>query len=110
MEIIDFIHDVATDIRSGQEAQRLARRILNQWNSGLIPSPKEVKILRKLLERTAICGRIEADGSCVWLRRNAKSERLRPPLPGQRVYCRRRASGKAVETFLECNGYREKKA
>lgn len=109
MELEHFLQDVVVDLRHDADARRLARRLLKQWNEGIIPAPKEVHELRKRLKRIESCGRLQPDGSCAWLRRHAKAEGLRPPRPGQRVLCRRQATGKAANTFVECGGYRKER-
>jgi hypothetical protein len=107
MELEHFLQDVVSDLRNEADARRLAGRLLSQWNAGIVPAPREVNELRRRLKKVETCGRLRPDGSCAWLRRNAKSEGLRPPKPGQKVLCRRRATGKAANTFVECPGYRK---
>lgn len=109
MELEHYLQDVASDLRNDADARRLAARLLKQWHLGIIPAPKDVRYLRKQLQRVDTCGRLESDGSCAWLRRNARAEGLRPPQPGQRVLCKRRAKGKAANTFVECDGYRKER-
>ena len=105
MDTVDFLTDVATDLRHPMMARRLATDLLKQWNAGVIPAPNRLRALRKLIAVSETCKRLEADGSCVWLRRNARDEGLRPPEPNEKVYCKRREVGRKAETFSDCRGY-----
>lgn len=105
MDIDAFLADVATDLRQPAEGRRLASHLLKQWHAGVVPAPNRVRELRKLLARAEVCGRLEADGSCIWLRRNAREEGLRPPAPNEKTYCKRTEIGKKSETFADCRGY-----
>lgn len=105
MDTVDFLTDVATDLRHPLAARHLATILLKQWKAGVVPAPNRVREVRKLIARAEPCGRLEADGSCVWLRKHARDEGLRPPEPNERVYCKRREFGKKSETFRDCRGY-----
>lgn len=109
MDTVDFLLDIASDLRHSLPARRMASEMVKQWRVGVVPAPNRVRELRKLIAAADPCGRLEPDGSCVWLRRHAKEEGLRPPEANEKAYCKRREIGKKAETFLDCAGYIKRK-
>lgn len=101
-----FLHETMADLRVSIEARRLAEKLYNQWQAGLVPNRAHIRTLRKLLIVVVGCGRLQRDGSCAWLRKHAREEDLLPPDPGQRLLCHRRASGTVSSTYEACIGYR----
>jgi hypothetical protein len=106
MEWDDYLKDVCNDARYDLEARKLAAKLLKDSAAGLVPSMRLMAELRRLAEADMPCGQLQPDGSCPWLRRNARNEGLRAPGPGERVQCNRRAIGPLAATFKECSGYR----
>lgn len=104
-DLIDWLRDVANSFQEDPDVKAMAARLYNQWESGIIPSPKAVNEIRKLKKSRRLCARLNEDGSCDWLRKNAAIEQLVPPKPGERIYCHRRRLG----TFEGCTGFRELK-
>jgi hypothetical protein len=108
MEFAENLRDIISDLRYELPVRKEAARLLEQWNAGIVPSPGQLKKLRKLMPQRSTCGRLHRDRTCTWLRKNAKAQGLRPPGPGQKVVCNRLGSGAVVDTFEECPGYRKK--
>ena len=109
MELVEWIRDVATDLRYDLDVRKLASKLAEKWRAGIIPSPKEVAALRKMLPKRATCSRLERDGSCRWLRKNASSQGLRPPKAGERAVCRRQEKGPVATLYESCEGFRQAK-
>jgi len=109
-DLEEYLQDVMTDLRQPYDARRLAEALYAQCQANLLPSPRRVKMLRRMLQVPRACGRLQPDGSCPWLRRNARSEGLRAPGPGEKIYCHRRASGPTQASFEGCGGYRRPRA
>jgi len=101
-ELSQLVPDSRIDIRIRREAAHL----LQQLRAGIIPSPKRMRDLRARLEQPVYCRRMATDGSCAWLRRNARSQGVRPPEPGYKVYCQRKPSGVEGQRYTDCPGYR----
>lgn len=106
-ELGSFLRDVMADMRVSIEARRLAERLNTAWLAGLVPSRTQIKILRTMLTKPPGCARLQRDGACAWLRRNARQEGLLPPLPGERMFCHRRPSGPISASYEACTGYRK---
>lgn len=107
MELQDFLQEVSEDAREVPEARKLALQLYESLSHGLIPDPRRVDTLRRMLRKPGVCASLKPDGQCDWLRKNARKVDLLPPLPGQNAYCNRRASGNTRETFNACPGYRK---
>lgn len=107
MQWDDYLQDVCNDARYDIEARRLAIKLLKDSAAGLVPSMRLMTELRRLTETDKPCARLQPDGSCPWLRLNARAEGLRPPGPGERVLCHRRAIGPIESSQKECPGYRK---
>jgi len=107
MQWDDYLKDVCNDARVDLEARKLAVKLLKDSAAGLVPSARLMSELRRMAQGDGICGQLQSDGSCPWLRRNARNEGLRAPGPGERVQCHRRAVGPLEATFKECAGYRK---
>lgn len=108
MELAEHLRDIISDLRYELPVRKEAAKILEQWNAGIVPSPGQLKKLRKMLPQRTTCGRLMRDRSCAWLRKNAKAQGLRQPRPGQKVVCNRVGSGAVADSFEECPGYRKK--
>lgn len=108
-DLIDWVKDVATDLRYDADARRMAAKLLEKWRAGIIPAPREVAALRKLLPRRSVCARLQRDGACAWLRKNFASQGLRAPRPGEKVVCRRQEKGPVALQFTSCEGFRPAK-
>jgi hypothetical protein len=107
MDLLDFLRDVAEDVREDTEARKLALELATSWGAGLIPDPRRVEVLRRMIRKPSTCTRLKSDGQCDWLRKNARQVGLLPPLPGQVILCNRRGSGSGKSSFADCPGYRK---
>jgi len=107
VELQDFLRDVVEDVREEPEARKLAMALMQGWAVGLIPDPKRLATLRRMLRKPGVCARLQPSGQCGWLRKNARLVGLLDPMPGQVILCNRRAAGHAVATFEACPGYRK---
>lgn len=79
----------------------------NQLVNGVIPPVKVVLALLQELKDPDVCDNLQPDGACAWLRKNTEKEGLRPPLPGEKVYCLRAKNKAAKQSMLGCEGYKE---
>ena len=104
-ELEHFLKDAVTDLRNPKEARALAQELLGQWRANIVPSIGKMRLLRKMVDIEQVCGRLCEDGSCPWLRKHARMEGLRRPLPGEKAYCHRCAKGPIKHTFRECKGF-----
>jgi hypothetical protein len=53
------------------ESTILARKILQDWHEGVIPSRTSINALMKFLEVDTVCARLGDDGLCLgWLKRH----------------------------------------
>jgi hypothetical protein len=104
-----YLEGIVNDMRQTRDARRMAATMLKQWNAGLVPMPQRLAELRKLLDRSNICGRLRDDGTCPWLRKFAHLEGLPLPDPGGKMYCHRKLDGTDVERYDACTGYVRKK-
>lgn len=103
-----YFLDISMDARYKKETRGLAARLLETLRANTIPSRRSVNLLRKLVEESAVCMRLNADGSCVWLRKNAELEGLTPPRPGEKAFCKRSNTGTQAMMFESCAGYRKR--
>lgn len=108
MELGAYLKRVSLDLRQDAEVRRLARQLSEGWEAGIVPSPRRVKQLREMVDAYEVCGRLEEDGSCSWLRKNARDQKLRLA-PGQKAYCKRSGRGKLAHSYQNCDGFRKKR-
>ena len=90
LDIAEWLEELATKTKQTPEVQKLAQKLWDQWQSGITVSPKEIKRLRQLKTKSVLCARLNSDGSCDWLKKNAVIEHVVPPRPGQKAFCHRR--------------------
>lgn len=102
----DVLEQLIRDARVDQELRAEATRLLEQISAGVIPSRKAVHEVLRGARSGWHCGKLESDGSCVWLRHNAQEQGLPPPQVGQRVYCYRQREGPEQQLFTSCPGFR----
>ena len=107
-DLQDYLNDVINDVRNGNEARQLAVDLYTKWMHGLIPSTKQLSSLRGLIKFPLVCGLLQYDGTCKWLRKYARTVGLLPPMSGEKIYCNRRTSGSAAASFEACPGFRKK--
>ena len=107
-ELGPYLRDIASDARHDVEVRAEAMRLWEMWSGGIMPAPKRIRALRKMTEKYWTCGRLNGDGSCAWLRKNALDEGLPPPKPGQRVYCKRVNEGAEPTLYVSCPGFKAK--
>ena len=105
MDWEEYLQDVVLDGHTPREILAEARRLLTQLQAGVIPSPRALERLRRALDADAVCGRLQEDGTCAWLRQNFRAVRLPPPQPGKPMLCNRKGSGPAGHLFSSCPGY-----
>jgi hypothetical protein len=104
-ELYEWLKGLATSRRQSRDVQALARKLYDAMHAGFVPNYDDVRTLRKIVRRRVICARLNDDGSCTWLRKNAALEKLMPPRPGEKIMCRRRETA----MFEGCEGYKELK-
>lgn len=103
-----YFLDISMDARYKKDTRELAAKLLETIRSNIVPSQRSVRLLRRLVEESAVCMRLNADGSCAWLRKNAELEGLTPPKPGEKAYCKRSNKGTQAILFESCSGYRKR--
>jgi len=105
MDWEEFLQEVVLDTQTPKELLAEARRLLDQLQSGVIPAPRALERLRRDLDADPVCGRLQGDGTCAWLRQNFRVVKMPPPQPGKAVMCNRKGSGPAGHLFSSCPGY-----
>lgn len=87
------------------EATIFARRVLQDWKQGVIPSRKTINALLKYLETDTPCSRLSEDGVCMgWLKRH-QSEldfAVNPP-----YFCPFSDNTGKEPKYRQCPGYRK---
>jgi hypothetical protein len=106
VQLIDFLTGIADSEREANETRKLAKKILDQWNAGIVPSMRALHRLKDMREHDKLCARMNEDGSCDWLRLYSHLENLRTPLAGERAFCHRREKG----SYEDCHGFKELEA
>lgn len=106
-ELGDYLVDILKDARQGRDVHRLANHLLRQWRAGVVPSPRVMHELRKMLDRPNVCARLQPDGTCRWLRKFGYLEGIPRPGPGEKVRCHRKLDGTDVERYDSCAGFRK---
>lgn len=87
------------------EATILARKVLQDWQQGVIPSRKTINILLKYLETDTPCARLSEDGICMgWLKRNQSQLdfAVNPP-----YFCPFSDIDGKKPNYRQCPGYRK---
>lgn len=101
----DYLLGVANDARQDRTTRKLAAVLLKQWQSGLVPSPRRLVELRKMVDRSHACSRLQEDGTCAWLRKFAHLEGLPVPEPGMKMRCHRQLDGTDAQRYDACAGF-----
>lgn len=107
MDYEEYLLGIVEDLRETPATRLFAKRLLHQWQEGFIPSRKEMKRLRTLKgDSVMLCARLQPDGSCIWLRKNAREQGLLEPGSGEKVICKRTGVGVAEVLWKNCPGFK----
>lgn len=107
MTLEDRLKDAITNKTHSVRIRKELVKFYNQLVNGVIPPVRKIYSLLQELKDPEVCGNLQSDGSCGWLRQNTDKEGLRAPLPGERVYCLRAKNKAAKQSMLGCEGYTE---
>lgn len=101
-EFVEHVSELARDTALPDAIRTVANDVVDAWNRGIMPTPKQLRELGKVsfFRKAEPCTRLENDGACAWLRKHGKGNDLPVPPRGERAFCC------FPNAWAKCPGYR----